>query len=312
MKYVLNFTDSINETLKKCLPGDIIYLKPGIYNEKVEVLINDISIIGENKDNVIIANKDYYHKILSDYNECNTFRSYTCYIGGNNVTLSNLTIRNDAVPACIYGQAVALHADGDNLTFNNVFLDSAQDTLFTGPLPPDLILRHQGFLKEPFLKGASSKQIYDSCTIRGNVDFIFGCAQALFINCDIISRNKEKHSAQNHGFIAAPAHNKEMEFGYVFYKCNLINEGNAENVFLARPWRDFGTSAFIDCKYDNHINPLGFNKWNNTNRDKTARFYEYAENVDLSKREPWAKIMSKDEALQYLKKFYDFMNYEEK
>ncbi len=312
MKYVLNPSESINETLSKCIPGDIIYLNCGIYNEKVEIFTDNITIIGENRDNVIISNKDYYHKILADYNECNTFRSYTCFVGGNNVTLSNLTIRNESVPSIKYGQAVALHADSDNFKCTNVYLDSAQDTLFTGPLPPDLIIRHQGFLKEPFLKGNPCKQIYENCKIRGNVDFIFGCAQALFINCDIVSREQETDRKKYIGFIAAPAHSQEMEYGYVFYKCNLIKESGAYGVYLARPWRDYGTAAFIDCKLDDHINPLGFNKWGNTERNKTARFYEYTENVDLSKREPWVKIFNKDEALEYIKNFYNFMNYEEK
>ncbi|MGM9969892.1 MAG: hypothetical protein ACI35S_05795 [Anaeroplasma sp.] len=38
MQYILNDSLSINETLKKCIPGDIIYLKKGVYKEKVEIL----------------------------------------------------------------------------------------------------------------------------------------------------------------------------------------------------------------------------------------------------------------------------------
>ena len=37
-----------------------------------------------------------------------------------------------------------------------------------------------------------------------------------------------------------------------------------------------------------HIAPLGFDKWNDTDRDRTARFYE----IPLSPgRVPWAKTM---------------------
>ena len=46
---------------------------------------------------------------------------------------------------------------------------------------------------------------------------------------------------------------------------------------------------------DDHISPKGFNKWETSNRDKTARFYEYTENVDLSEREKWAHMLTKEE-----------------
>ena len=137
-------------------------------------------------ENTIITNNDYFHKILKDSNEANTFRTYTCLITGDNVEISNLTIENTSLPSSKYGQAVALHVCGDNFKCDHVTLKSAQDTLFTGPLPKDLIIRHQGFLPESHLKYRKTIQIYDSCDIYGNVDFIFGDAYALFINCNII------------------------------------------------------------------------------------------------------------------------------
>ncbi len=59
----------------------------------------------------------------------------------------------------------------------------------------------------------------------------------------------------------------------------------------------------------NHINPLGFNKWDNTNRDKTARFYEYTENVDLSMREKWVHILNKDEKEKLKDEFFKLVNF---
>lgn len=307
MEFIINNSFSINEYISKMVPGDILKLKPGIYKEKVEIITDGITIIGEDKEKTIITNNDYYHKIMADYNECNTFRTYTLYVGGNNVSISNLTIENSAVPSKKYGQAVALHVDGNNFECINTILKSAQDTLFTGPLPPDLIIRHKNFLREPFLKSIHSKQIYKNCTIQGDVDFIFGTATVLFLDCDIISIKKENNTFENNSYIAAPAHNQDCKFGYLFLNCNLIAEDEKFKTYLARPWRDYGTAAFIDCKMDNHIIDLGFNKWNNTNRDKTARFYEYNENHDLSKREPWAKILTKEEKEKYITDFYEYI-----
>ncbi len=310
MEIIIDNSVSINETLKKLNPGDTLFLKNGIYNEKVEVYINNIIIKGESKEGTIIANKDYFHKIMSDYNECNTFRTYTLYIGSDSVTLTNLTVRNDSVPSRIYGQAVALHVDGDLFKCENCILKSAQDTLFTGPLPHDLIIRHQGFLEPSHLKGKKTKQIYINNDIYGDTDFIFGGSYALFYKCNLISINTDP-SRNVDGYICAPCHEESDKYGYLFYKCNLKKENKVTNVFLGRPWRDYGNSAFIDCKMDDHINPKGFDKWATTNRDKTARFYEYTENVDLSKREKWIHLLNKDEKEKFKDEFFKLVGFNE-
>ena len=308
MKFTIDSNDSINDTLKKMKDGDTLFLKNGLYEEKIVVLLNNINIVGETMDEVVISNHDWFTKIMPDYNECNTFRTYTLLVAGNNVSISNLTIENTSTPSSKYGQAVALYVEGDNFKATDVILKGAQDTLFTGPLPPDLIIRHQGFLPDFQLKGNKSRQIYKDCQIYGDVDFIFGTAQALFINCDIISI-PTKTRKEKLGYISAPAHNKEDEYGYLFYKCNMTSDDNNQEVYLARPWRDYGTAAFIDCNYGKHISKLGFNKWNNTNRDKTARFYEYNRDIDITEREPWANQLTKDEKDKYIDEFFKLVNY---
>lgn len=301
MKYIINNTISINNTIEKMQDGDTIYLKNGIYKEKIETNKNNIIIEGESKENVIIVNNDYYHKIMSDYNECNTFRTYTFYIGGNNVTLKNITIKNSSVPSTKYGQAIALYVDGTNFNCNNVILDGAQDTLFTGPLPIDLIERYERFLNKHQLKKESSIQVYKNCKIIGDVDFIFGCATAVFQECEIHSLNNK------YGYCTAPAHSINTEFGYLFYRCNFTCDEGTQNVFLARPWREYGAACFIDCTYLTHIRPEGFNKWEGTNRDKTARFIEYNENYDLSRRARFSHILNEEEKNNYLKNFFNHL-----
>ena len=306
MKYTINSSDSINETLSKMKEGDSLFLQNGIYKEKVVILINNILLEGESKDGVIITNHDWFTKIMPDFNECNTFRTATLLVAGENVTLKSLTVENSSVPSSKYGQALALYAEGDNFKAENVILKSAQDTLFTGPLSLDLIERHQGFLPEYQLRGKKSRQIYSNCDIYGDVDFIFGAAQALFINCNIISIDRGGTDGID-GFICAPSTYKEDKYGYLFYKCNLKKESGVHNVYLARPWRDYGSAAFIECNLDDHINPEGFNPWGNTGRDKTARFYEYNEKADLSKRVKWAKMLNKDEANALVNEFFNLV-----
>lgn len=302
MEIIINNNESICKTLSTMKESDILILKDGIYKEKVEVWINNITIKAEHEHMAIIENKDYYHKIMPNHNECNTFNTFTVYVGSNNVSFEGLVIKNMATPSEIYGQAVALHVDGTNFMCKNCQISSAQDTLFTGPMPADLLKRYDGFYPSIRLKGLSSIQKYIDCQISGDVDFIFGCATALFENCDIISIRR---STDTPTFIAAPSHPKDLKYGYLFYKCNLIG---TQQAFLARPWRDYGSAAFILCNMDEHIHQLGFNKWNDTNRDKTARFYEYTPNKDLTKREPWITILNEIEAEEFVKDFKTYIN----
>ncbi|MDE6047212.1 MAG: hypothetical protein K2F56_01135 [Anaeroplasmataceae bacterium] len=297
----LNHLQSINNALAQMSSGDVLILNDGIYQEKVEIWLNNIVIRAKHPGQAILSNKDYYHKIMPDGNECNTFHTYTLYIGGDHITLEGLIIQNEAMPSEIYGQAVALHVDGNHFLCENCIITSAQDTLFTGPLPQDLCKRYASFYPPEKLKGLPSKQIYKHCTIKGDVDFIFGCATALFEECTILTLDSKKSTPS---FVCAPAHPKELPYGYLFYHCEFI--GN-DKTYLARPWRDYGCASFIDCKLGNHILPEGFNKWNDTNRDKTARFYEHTKGIDMKDRVPWSHQLTSLEAENYIKNFYAYL-----
>ncbi|MCR5350113.1 MAG: hypothetical protein K6E20_03880 [Acholeplasmatales bacterium] len=307
MEYKLNDKMSINDTLKHVKTGDIIYLADGIYKEKIQINVNNITIVGQSKENTIITNHDYFHKIMPDYNECNTFRSYTVYVGGDNVKFLNVTIENSSSPSTRYGQAVSLHVDGDRFKCENVYIKSAQDTLFSGPLPDDLIIRHKNFLEKEFLKNHLSRQHYINCDIEGDVDFIFGTGMAFFENCNIIPIIERED--YDRYFIAAPAHGIDQEFGFLFYKCNILKKDNYKHIVsLARPWRDYGIATYIDCNYQDNIKKEGFSDWANLERYKTARFIEYNENINKDERLSWVKQLNKDEKDKYLDEYMKEFN----
>ncbi len=299
--------DSITEAAKKLKSGDKLFLKKGIYNEKVEIFNNNISIIGENRDEVIIQNGDYFHKLLLDYNSCNTFRTYTMYLGGNNITLKDLTVKNLCNKSYIYGQSIALYNDSDNFLGEHIILDGGQDTLFTGPLPYFLRERHKNFLRPIFLRDYIAKQIYKDSIIKGDTDFIFGNATALFINCDLVSIETKAHHGID-GYISAPSHAIDQQYGYLFYKCNLRKEKGVKNVYLARPWGKYGTVAFIDCNLEEHINKEGFSIWVGKNRHQTCRFIEYGK-YELKDRISWAHILDEKEKNAYVEAFLKNINY---
>ena len=259
---------TINEAIDLVTEETIIYLKSGFYYEKIKLNKNNVKIIGEDPEKTIISFDDYALKIHKDGKEYNTFRTYTMFVLANNITLENLTIENTSGEGQVVGQAVALGTTGNNIFINNCILRAHQDTLFVGPLPKDLIVRYQNFLPNDELIFPEPHNVYiNKSKIIGDVDFIFGAGTCFIDNCEIISLKRD-------GFVCAPSTEITDNEGFVFTNCYFRCEYRDTKVFLARPWRDYGMAKFINCTYQNHILDLGFDKWNDTSRDKTARFYE--------------------------------------
>ena len=104
------------------------------------------------------------------------------------------------------------------------------------------------------------------------MDFIFGCGRTLFEDCELRSLK----DARAIGYVAAPAHALSPTEGSLFRngRCPAEQGVTPGSIYLARPWRDYGLCCFDHCSYGDHIDPLGFDKWNDTDRDRTARFYE--------------------------------------
>lgn len=249
-----------------------IHLRAGTYHQKAVIRTANLTVTGDAAESTTIVFDDYAKKLRPDGQEFNTFGTYTLAVCADGVTIRNLSIVNNALHPEVKGQEVALSVIGNDFLLEDAVLRSTQDTLFAGPLPPDLILRYQGFHPDELLRGDQMRQCYRNCRIEGTVDFIFGCADALFTGCRIHSLN----DARNIGYVAAPAHSLSQTKGLHFVACDFTcEEGVAPgSIYLARPWRDYGLAVFENCRYGDHIAPDGFDKWNDTRRDLTARFYE--------------------------------------
>lgn len=291
--------DSLAGIIAGAAPGTRIMLAPGIYREKIEINVSGIEIVGHSAQDTCIVWDDYAKKTDENGVEYNTFRTYTAAVLAPDVTFRNITVENDAMSPETKGQEVALTVCADGFTAESCRFLSTQDTVFCGPLPPDLIERYDGFLKDPLRAGGKMRQIFRECLIAGNVDFIFGCGDALFERCEI----RSVYDVRGHGYTAAPAHTKEQDIGFVFSGCRFTCEDTVadDSIFLARPWRDFGKCGFIDCEYGRHISHEGFDKWNDTDRDRTARFAEYG-NIP-SGRVTWARILTETEKETLLRYF---------
>lgn len=250
-----------------------VRLKSGVYRQKTEICADNVTICGEGRETTVLTYGDYAKKIHADGKEYNTFRTYTLCITGDNIKLKNLTVENSNTRPEDVGQCVALSVHGNNFYAESVNLKSTQDTLFLSPFPDDLVVRYRGFIPERQLRREGANlHLFENCKIYGTVDYVFGCSEAYFKNCEFIS----VYDKRNIGFVAAPAHPLAEKYAFNFIDCDFKN-GGAERgtVYLCRPWRDFGKCNFINCRLDGHVNPLLFDKWNDTERDKTARFGYY-------------------------------------
>ncbi len=264
--------DRLQVVFDRAEPGTTIYLAPGVYRQKAVISTPGLTIIGAGAGRTRIVWDDYARKTDEQGFAYITFRTYTLAVCADGVTLRSLSVINDAGSPEVKGQEVALSVVGNAFTMEDCVLTSTQDTLFAGPLPPDLIERYEGFLMEPLRRGGELVQHYRNCRIEGTVDFIFGCGDAWFEDCEI----RSLRDARDIGFVAAPAHSPEQKRGLHFQNCRFTCEDGVRegSIYLARPWRDHGLAVFADCTYGPHIAAAGFDKWNDTDRDRTARFFE--------------------------------------
>ena len=264
--------DSLQSVFDAAEEYDVLRLTAGVYRQKAVIRTPHLTIIGAGADKTGIVYDDYALKKDALGPELVTFRTYTLAVCADHVRMERLRIANDALHPEIKGQEAALSVCGDDFSMEHCALSSTQDTLFLGPLPPDLVDRYDGFLPDELRCGRPLTQRLTRCLIEGTVDFIFGCGAAVFEGCTLRSLRDERGI----GYVAAPAHPLSVREGFSFRRCRFTRARGVANgsVFLARPWRDFGLCRFEKCVYGGHIAAAGFDKWNDSRRDLTARFSE--------------------------------------
>ena len=267
--------DDLQRIFDTAPENSTVELAEGEYRQKPVIRTRGLTVVGAGADKTRIVHGDYAKKRDFLGAEYNTFRTWTLAVCADGVTLKNLTVENDALAPEVLGQEVALSVVADAFRMENCILRSTQDTLFLGPLPSDLVGRYEGFLHDELRRFGFFRQSFHNCCIEGTVDFIFGCGEALFESCELRSLVDKR----NVGFVAAPAHDIRQSEGFCFRNCAFTAEEGvpAGSIFLARPWRDYGMSSFENCSYGSHIAAEGFDKWQGTHRDGTARFFESPE-----------------------------------
>ena len=278
---------------------ETIYIKKGIYKERVEVRKNNISFVGESTDDTIITESYYARMIMPDGSKRGTFRSYTFFVYADNFTASNLTFENAAGFGDEFGQAIAVYAEGDNITFRNCKILGHQDTLFTGPLP--MKEKQPGGFTGPTIDGIRRvvHQLYEDCYIAGEIDLIFGSATAYFKNCTLFALNRNQ---EINAFYTAPSTYEGQAFGYVFESCTFTGNCPPKSVALSRPWRIHAKTVLLNCSYSDQIIDEGFTDWNKPESHETVYYAEYnghGEGYKPEKRAAYVHQLNESEAALY-------------
>lgn len=259
------------------VPNDahaIIRIRNGVYHEKLYVRKKSILLLGESREKTVLTWRDGAYFPGPDGQKLGTFRSYTAYLTGERIAMKNMTVRNAAGSGETAGQAVAVYADADFARFENISFESRQDTLFLAPLPP--APKTPGSFAGP---GENQPRLmrrdyFENCRISGDVDFIFGGAEAAFSQCTIISLDK---GLAVNGYVTAACTPEKQKYGFLFDRCILISDCPDGTVYLGRPWREYAKAAFLNCNMGGHIARAGWALWTpGAGEDKTVHFGEYA------------------------------------
>lgn len=263
----------------------LIYIKNGVYEEKITLGLNHIKFIGESVDGVVITNGDY-----SGDGTHSTASSYTLEVTGDDFYAENLTIINSAGNV---GQAVAIKTSGDRQVYKNCVFKGFQDTYYA----------HSGM------------QYNLNCTVEGATDFVFGDATNVFKSCTI-------NCVKGGQYITAPADSKltstrgdgtTMIHGLLFKDCDITSDSDVSDnsYFLGRPWQPNSSTVYMNCTLGSHVRALGWDDWNNDNH-LSAYFAEYksvdieGNLIDTSNRVDWSYQMSDAYATDYYNLSYFF------
>jgi pectinesterase len=246
----------------------VIRIKPGTYKEVVYVQREKrfFRLVGEDASKTIITFNLNANLVGLDGKPIGTFRTPTAQIDADDFTAENITFENSAGPV---GQALAIRVDGDRAVFRNCRFLGWQDTIFIN----------------------RGRQYFENCYVEGHVDFIFGAATAFFERCHI-------HALKD-GYLTAASTPDYEPYGFVFSRCKITGATPEVKTYLGRPWRAYSAVTFVETEMSAAVRPEGWHNWNFPEREKTARYAEYASTgpgANPAARVAWARRLTKAEA----------------
>ena len=257
-----------------------LYVAPGYYNEKLEITVPNLHIIGwgASADEVVIEWNSIYG--LPDASGFSHVTDSTATVAvresAYNVTIENVTISNYwnsqermDLAGLEIERALALLVQADRFTMKNSKLLGIQDTLelFTG------------------------RQYFENVFISGYTDFIFGTNNTtLFKGCTIHVIDTAKDDKGTAGYITAFKGSNKGEgdailYGAIFDGCKFTADAGVMNgcTAIGRTWGAYAAVAVINSELGGHISLAGYStnkneryvSMNGKPTDATVQFVEF-------------------------------------
>ncbi|OUM59166.1 carbohydrate-binding module family 1 protein, partial [Piromyces sp. E2] len=225
----------------------VIYIKNGTYYEYLLCQKNFVTLVGENKDKVILT-YDLNNAKTGSSSKCASFRAY-----GNNFKAFDITFENTAPFPGQNTQAPAINCNANNHYFENCKFLSYQDTLLS----------------------SKGNHYFKNCYIRGFTDFIWGSGRAVFENCVIHVQGKPEMT--NYGYLTANGNNdsKLKAGGFLITNSKVTTDGHT--FYLGRLWKEYCYVIFDKTEFpgDKIIKEGWLTFTSNPEYDQTSVVGEY-------------------------------------
>lgn len=250
----------------------VIFIRNGEYNEKIEISVPNITLIGEDSEKTHI-----YYDVAENAGATGTLRyAFSVLKKATGFTAENLTIEN----------AYAYKADGSKSNESaEAFYSEAGGSMLIG-------VRLLGY--QDTLQVKNGDYYFQRCYILGNVDFMWGQAcKAIFDDCDIVFRYA---ALKNSGYYTAFNTDDSYPYGAIYNNCRFTSESSCGGTkyYLGRPYNGKAAVAFVNCYMGSIVNrDWGYSDWSgkelSTNEEQyeATRYYEcgtygagYAVNVN--------------------------------
>ncbi|XP_057737589.1 probable pectinesterase/pectinesterase inhibitor 51 [Arachis stenosperma] len=255
----------------------VIYIKEGVYEEKVRVppKKKNVVFLGDGMGKTIITGS----RSVGLMPGMSTYHSATVGVLGDGFMAKDLTIQNTA--GADAHQAVAFRSDSDLSVIENCEFIGNQDTLYAQTL----------------------RQFYKNCRIIGNVDFIFGNSASIFQDCEILVKPRivDPEKGETNAITAQGRTDPGQSTGFVFWNCSFNgteeymalyhSKPQAHKNYLGRPWKEYARTVFINSTLEALIAPEGWMPWSGDFALLTLYYGEFENSgpgSNLAKRVPWS------------------------
>ena len=285
----------------------LIYINDGLYEEKLEIEIPNLTIKGAGKDDVTIEWDSLYGVYDGGGFSHTTDSTQTVAVRESaiNCRIEGLTISNWYNSQARFDErgkgierALALLVQSDQFIMKDSKLLGVQDTLelFTG------------------------RQYFENVFISGYTDFIFGTNNTTYFkNCTVHTIDTSKDNSGTAGYLTAfkgsnKGESDYIKYGAIFDGCKFsADEGVMEGkTAIGRTWGAYAAVAVINSELGAHISKDAYDKGENKNKryismngihptDDTVQFVEYNNTGAgaISEAVAGMKMLTEEEAKNY-------------